>query len=831
MSDPCLPAGLQRRQEKVRKMRRQWFWGAVAICLSLSLSGCESSEARAEKHFQTALAHIEAGDLDRAIVEFRNVFQLNGRHKAARQTYAKLQRDRGNLAESYSQYLRLIEQYPDDLEGRIALVEMALETGNRDEVERHGAAAAELAPTDTRVQAIGATRAYQTALEARDTAAQSNARKSAEALVAADASLIMARRIVIRDLLRTSDWRAALAQTEAGLAATPDARDLYTVRLGLLQQLGDTAGVEAQLIALVARYPGDANMSQALVRWYVDQGNLDAAETQLRGQIDPAAETADAKITLIRFLTALRSAAAARAELDKMIAVGGGDLPLLRGIRAGLDFDGGNRDAAIADMEALVTGAEADQQTRNLKVALAQMLLQTGNPVGARARIEEVLLENPTDVEALKLKAGWLIEDDKTGDAIVALRTGLGASPRDSGLMTLMARAHERDGNRELMGEMLALAADAASYAPPEALRYASFLAADDRLLPAEDAVLAALRQRPQDPDLLATLGQIYLRLQDWSRVDRVTEALQAINTLEARNAADALTVQRLSGQNRSEDLLAFLDDMKQISGSATGIGIDAAIVQAHVGRGNIPAALAHVDTALKAAPQDPDLRFLRAAVLVTDGNFEEGAQIYRALLAEDSKNERVWTALFELNLRKGDVQGANAVLDAAIAALPESTSLNLRKAGILEQDGDIDGAIALYETLYARDSSSSMLANNLASLLASNREDAASLARAELIARRLRGTDVPALQDTYGWIAYRLGNHDEALRYLEPAAAALSGDVTVQYHLAAAYAASAKDLQALAQFRIVANMVDSANPPAFMSRITAELARLEAKN
>jgi cellulose synthase operon protein C len=170
-------------------------------------------------------------------------------------------------------------------------------------------------------------------------------------------------------------------------------------------------------------------------------------------------------------------------------------------------------------------------------------------------------------------------------------------------------------------------------------------------------------------------------------------------------------------------------------------------------------------------------------------------------------------------------------VLDAAITALPDSFDLNLRKAGLLERDGDIDGAIAIYEALYARDSNKPLIANNLASLLVSHREDAASLARAELIARRLRGTQVPAFQDTYGWIAHRLGNHDEALRYLEPAAAALPDDIAVQYHLAATYAAVARGPQALAQFRAVAKMVDPANPPPFMAVLTAELARLEADN
>lgn len=832
---------------KGRVMRRYGVLGAVAICLALGLSACDSAQTRAEKHFQAALALMDAGDIDRAIVEFRNVFDLNGRHHEARRAYANLQRGRGNLEEAYGQYLRLVEQYPDDLDGRLALIEMALETGIRAEVDRHASAATALAPNDPRVQAVGATLAYQAASEARDATAQTNARHTAEALLTSNPGLILARRIVIRDLLHNRDWQAALAQTDAGLAANPDARDLYTVRLGLLQQLGDTAGVEAQLKDLVTRYPDDANMRQALIRWYVDQGNLDAAEAHLRAEIDPDTAEPDAKILLIRFLTELRGADAARAELDAMILKGGPDLALLRGIRAGLDFDAGQQTAAIADMEALIaetssvgassvgtTDAKAGQQTRNLKVALAHMLLQTGNPARARALVDEVLTENPNEVAALKQKAGWLIDEDKTGDAIVALRTALGTSPRDPDLMTLMARAHERDGNRDLMGQMLALAADAANYAPTEALRYAAFLAADNRLLPAEDAVLAALRQHPQDPALLATLGGIYVQLQDWSRADRVIDSLHGLGTEAADKAADALRVQRLSGQNRTDDLLAFLQEMKQRPGATTGIAIDAAIVQALINKGDTAAALAHVDTALQSAPTDPDLRFLRAAVLATDAKYAEADQMYRALLAQDAKSERVWVALFELGLRRGDAAAATAALEAGLAALPDSTALNLRRAGVLERAGDSDAAIQIYETLYAKNSNAPLVANNLASLLVSSRDDAASLARAELIARRLRGTDVPAFQDTYGWIAHRIGNHDEALHYLKPAAASLPTDATVQYHLAVAYAALGQDQQALAQFRTVANMVakmtDPAKPAPFMAEVTAELARLEAK-
>ena len=99
-----------------------------------------------------------------------------------------------------------------------------------------------------------------------------------------------------------------------------------------------------------------------------------------------------------------------------------------------------------------------------------------------------------------------------------------------------------------------------------------------------------------------------------------------------------------------------------------------------------------------------------------------------------------------------------------------------------------MDGAIAIYEALYAEDSGNVVLANNLASMIATYRDDPASLDRAFAIARRLRGADVPALQDTYGWIQYRRGNLDEALTYLEPAAKGLPDDALTQFHLGMTY-------------------------------------------
>ena len=74
------------------------------------------------------------------------------------------------------------------------------------------------------------------------------------------------------------------------------------------------------------------------------------------------------------------------------------------------------------------------------------------------------------------------------------------------------------------------------------------------------------------------------------------------------------------------------------------------------------------------------------------------------------------------------------------MAATDNNANILWAKASRLERAGDIDGAIDIFEALYANNSSSIVVANNLASLITTYRDDAESLERAWSIARRLRG-------------------------------------------------------------------------------------------
>ena len=812
-------------------IRRVSLGLALAAGVSL-LAGCESSEQKAEKHYRAGIELAEKGDVDRALIELRNVFRFAPTHEEARATYARLSRQKGDIREAYGQYLRLVEQHPDNIEGRRALAEMALDQGNWDEVQRQAAAATALAPDDPVIRAINVSLAYRDALLKRNEEARTAALHQAEAVVAADPSSLIARRVVLDALARQSDWQGVLTQVDAALAvAGPDApklRDLQQTRSAALYQLGRMDDLEAQIKAMIEADPDDRTVQNSLLSLYMNQKRPEAAEDFLRGRLALDTPGAPDRVNqLTAFIIQTRDRQAARDELTRIIDANPPQVALYRALRASLDFDMGNRDPAIAEMRAIIDAAPPADVLNQARVTLARMLATVGNDVGSRALVEEVLAADARNVDALKLKANQLIDDDKTGDALVALRGALEQAPRDPQVMTLMARAYERDGSRDLMGEMLSLAVEASNRAPAESLRYAAFLEQDGKHMPAEDALVNALRLQPQNVDLLGALGRVYVAMKDWLRAEHVARTLTDIGSDQARSIANEITARRLSGQNQDEALAGFLKGLADAGDAGPGAAV--ALIRTSLLKGDMQTAQEQADKLLAERPQDPAVRFLHASVLLSANRAAEGEAELRKLLADHPDYEQGWAALSTLMTIKGDGAGAQAVLDQGLAALPEAPTLLWAKAGMLERAGDVDGAIRIYEAIYERDSNSPVIANNLASLLSTHRSDAESLDRAYTVARRLRGMQVPAFQDTYGWIAHLRGNNEEALAHLEPAARGLPGDAAVQYHLGMAYAALNRRDEALAVLKRITAAADPAAAPAWLASAQAEITRLEA--
>ncbi|WP_096787998.1 tetratricopeptide repeat protein [Rhodobacter sp. CZR27] len=788
----------------------------LMLAASLMLSACESSEEKAERYYRSGMELLAAGDEDRAMVEFRNVFKYDPAHREARQAFADLLLKRGRDAEAYAHYLKLIEQYPDILPVRATLAEMAIRAMDWDEAERHGRAALNLAPQPhpPELRAIRVSLDYRTAWLARDEATLARLEREAREILAEAPANRIARRLVVDRLAGGRHPEAALPEIEILLAADPDALELHMLKYRLLAGSGQPEAAGEQLRRMFELFPDNRDVQAGLIAWYMSRKDLASAEALLRKLAgEPVAEP-EGHISVVQFLQTTQGIEAAMAELDRLIAANEG-LPaadLYGALHASLRFDAGDRQGALAGMRAILEKAEASDQTRRIRAMFGRMLLVSGDRTGARGLAEEVLAEDATNVEALKLRARLLIDEDRPRDAILDLRTALDQAPRDAEILTFMALAHERDGNLELAGEQLAQAVEVSGKAPAESLRYARFLMRQGRDGSAEAILTDARRAHPADLGVLLQLADLRLKTRNWVGAQEVTTTLRTIDSPEAQQAARQLQAALLLGQDRTEEGLALLQsEAGETSENTRAIAL---IVQARVRGGKIAEARSYLDTMLAKSPDNASLLLLSGNLHAIAGELDRAEAIFRDLITRRPADGVPVRLLYQLLVTTDRADEAIAVVEAGLKAAPKSGLLRWIMAGHLEQAGDIEGAIAIYEALYADDSSNVVVANNLASLISAHRSDPASLERAHVISRRLKGSPQPAFLDTYGWIEYRRGNLLEALSSLEPAAAGLPNDPLVQFHLGMTYAGLNRPEDATRQLRRALELAEGKDLP-----------------
>ncbi len=785
---------------------------SLILCLALGfLAACDSAEERAEGHYQNSLELLESGDVERALVELRNVLSLNEFHVEGRRLFAETVRARGDFSAAYSNFLRLSEENPDDLPTRLALSEMAIEAQNWEEAERHSAvllnANAQLDGADV----VDIVLQYRQAALAEDQQAIDEILSRAIALNEARPNDSTLLRTIIDILLRRNDTDRAMSFIDQAIAAEPTAPVYYQLKSSILAQNEDFAGLEDHMRATVEAFPDDVETKGLLVRLLTSMGQPERAEAFLREQIATSEDSLDLQVALIGYLRQIRGGEAALAEIDAALD-DFDNAPALLALKAGLLFDGGDREAGIAQMQSVVDSASEDNDDLSgYKISLARMLIAENNEVGARQLVEDVLAVDSTHVEALKLSAGWQIDGDQIDEAINTLRRALDQAPQDVEVMTLLARAHQRAGEPELSQDMLSLAAEASGYAPRETIRFANTLISDGNLRPAEDVLVLALRQSPGDYDLLRTLGRVYVLSEDWPRGQQVESTLRRDGSFAALRLADSLRLQILSRRDGRDQALAELEGMA--ANADANLGTKIALLRERLRAGEEQLALDIANEIVASEPDNPRLAMVLGGTQFALRDFEAAEKTYKQITEAAPTFERAWIQLLRTQSSKGEIEESRATLEAALQANENAPNLLWAQATFLERSNDIDGAISIYETLYEQNSDSPIVANNLASLLATHRADEASLDRAFAIARRLRGTSIPPFQDTYGWILHRRGEAEEALTYLEPAANALANDAIVQFHLASVYEALGQNDEALVSFQRAVELAGENDP------------------
>ncbi len=303
----------------------------------------------------------------------------------------------------------------------------------------------------------------------------------------------------------------------------------------------------------------------------------------------------------------------------------------------------------------------------------------------------------------------------------------------------------------------------------------------------AEPAVLQYFGAKP-NPDLRLVYARVLIDLQQPSKaleqLQAATQEKPALN--EAWFILAALQFEDKQLEAAETSLQQFIqqtqaaDTTSQSRAALTrGYLLHAQIAEK---RGNFKAAedwLNRIDN----APDVFNAQLRRAALLARQGQMPRARALLRALPASTEEEERTKLVAEAQVLREaGQYQQALSVQAQAVEQFPDSSDLLYEQAMLADKAGQPELMEQLLRKLIAREPDYHHAYNALGYALA-DRGIRLKEAR-QLIQKALTfAPDDPFIQDSLGWVEFRLGNRAEALRLLESAFQKRS-DVEIAAHL-----------------------------------------------
>jgi Flp pilus assembly protein TadD len=613
--------------------------------------------------------------------------------------------------------------------------------------------------------------------------------------------------------------REAEARTKALVAASPNNTDALQALAIAEFRLGEQESAFHHLEAAIERAPQELRPSVSLARLKLKTGDAAGGESVLRQAVDRDPNSAAAVVVLGMYYAAEKKApeaeAAFRRALELSPAAGGKDDAKGRVAREGallqlaqlLMSDKNKLQPLIVEMEEFSASHPDD---RAVRTRLIQAYNASGREADAAQYLSRIIQKNPKDAEALEQRAEWEVRRGYTVEAERDLTQALQFRPDAAPIHFLIAAVAQAKG--EVQNERRELL-EAIRLSPT---MLAARIALADAYLRDKDpkAALDALDRAPEQvkalPRFQVARNAVLLA------AGKYGEAEKSLDAGLASKPTPALRMQKaalLFGNKHFDEARGAYRQVLALS--PENIAALQGIAQTYAAQGQREAALKTIAEAARENPQSADRALLLANWQVITGKRDEARASLLHAQQLDPKREQVAWALARLDFVEGRLPEARKEATAAIEANPMAVPPRQVLAQV-EMVENKPAAVAQYRKILELAPRDLLALNNLAFLLADDPHQLDEAVRSAEDVVRL-APNVAAYQDTLGWLYYRRGTYQEAVRHLREA---VEKEPTPRhkYHLAMSYFRFGKSDLGKKEFEEASHL-----DPALPERVEAE--------
>lgn len=658
---------------------------AALLSLVFLLAGC-SKEAKMKRSLDNAETYLGEGKLNEAILELRNVLQLDENNPEAIEKLALALWDAGQLGAAARFLERAAENAPENLSIRTKLATYYLLSGRADEAREEARAALRIEPSNLDALAINAQAAPEDGID--------NALERLEAARPEHGSEAKFHLAVGALRLRAKDVEGAEEALQEAARVEPSSSDAHLALGTFYVAKRELPRAKAEFDLAAEAAPLRSAPQIRVVDFYRLLGYGEEADARLDAIVEDAPDFLPAWQRIARYALADRDYTRAEQALNRLLEANARDVESLR-LMGEVHLARGERDQATARFrEAIAVLQDVTERRPELvwpHLRLGETHARIGELEQAKTELGRVLELAPAAPQAVLLLSELEIRTGQAQNTIEPLTALVERRPIAQGY-ELLGQAYMAQRENARAEEAFTKLVELAPKLPRGQHLLGMSLLAQGRRAEALPHLSQALALDPSYIEPLFVLVSLDMRDKRFdAAVSRVRAQIEAI---EPSGRHELLLGQIYEAASRLPDAEAAYRRAVEIDP-----GLDAAygrIVTVLFRSGRGREGLTELDRALEANPTSSALRMQKGMLHYQLGEKDEAQAAYEELLRADASFWPAKNNLAVLYQQAGRIDEALELAEAARAAAPENTDVADTLGWILYERGTYPRALGL---------------------------------------------------------------------------------------------------------------------------------------
>jgi tetratricopeptide (TPR) repeat protein len=722
------------------------------LILALMIAACGSKEDKLQKHLEKARAYAESNEYKKAVIELKNVIQLEPKNDTAHyelgEAYLKLKDGR----EAFQSFSRAVSINPDNIPAQLKMGQILLLGRKTKEAKEKAGLVLSKLPDD--IEALSLMAGIYIQEKDLDSALSTLIKVSELKPDHLNTQVSLGRVYLMKN-----DLENAEKMFQRVIKLDPKDQASYIELSRIYGSRGEWEKAEKELLSMVEGVESKYQGINVLANFYESRNRLDDAEKQYLKAVELApVEDIAPLINLGAFYARRKSYEKALDAMQKASAIKKDDTNVMMNIAA-LHFDFAKLDDAEATVDSILAKDKGHIGANFLK---ARLYLAKKDFNNGLERLELVLRDQPENSAALYLKGLCLINKGELELAKGSLLKAVEVNPRLVEARLILAEFYLRSRDKELARKQI-------------------------------DSVLEIL---PENIQALTLLGNLRVLENDAKGAE---EAYIKVTELNKDDAGAYMRLGVLYNMtNRAEDAKGMLQKALEIDPNRVdALGILVGLLAKEKKYDN---AIELCNTySAKAGDKKPliaIIEYLRGNLFLEQEKIDEARGYFEKAIETDPNLLPPYEILATISLKDKNHMDAIKRYEEIIAKRPDYFAGYMKIGTIYDQLGDNKKAEEFYRKALSIKKDFGAAANNLAWKLAEKGENIDEALDYARIAKE-QMPDNPSVMDTLGWIYYLKGSYLNAISELQDSVEKASDNPVINYHLGMALVKNNKPAEA----------------------------------